>query len=377
MNQDTLIVTICSFTKITEPYLLDENYNRLFSCLQNSEKEELLGVRNRIFRMITSGEWNRDKKPLNTLHYNKELLPGLDFGEKNGTATNYAPAIVRYAGRFFRPLGSPKERLELFIEKQPHLLIISGLYGILDYLDMIQLYSCSLVNDPPSISLYWQKNRILSRIIKKYCHENHIKTIFDFSAVEAYRNLIDWDFVNGNNEFTILHAYNKQNPGDNLLGLLGEFTFKYLNEELRILGEDEPYKLETGDLYLLRRKINPYEPSEYAVEKVEDDKCLVYIVKMVMNIESIIEAVEKEKGFQPSETVGEGINNLFKHRIINQEDVDYLRRINKTRNDVVHEKYQMTTSDVNFRQNDYKYILDRFNSIKDLSKLDLFNIEDI
>ena len=98
----------------------------------------------------------------------------------------------------------------------------------------------------------------------------------------------------------------------------------------------------------------------YAVEKVKDEKYLAFIVKMVINIESIIEAIEKEKGFLLSETVGEGINNLFRHGVINQKDLEYLKQINSTRNDVVHDKYQMTASDVNFRQNDYKYILEKF-----------------
>ena len=92
---------------------------------------------------------------------NKSLLLGPDFGGIDN-APRYLPAHRRYMGRAFR---CSAHRVEKFfavpVAQRPHILIVSGLYGMCEAEEFIQNYDCHLT-DVETISgrplqSYWQE----------------------------------------------------------------------------------------------------------------------------------------------------------------------------------------------------------------------------
>ena len=69
------------------------------------------------------------------LEYNRHLARGPDFG--GDSRARYRPAVERYEGRFFLGLGS--DRGAVLRASPHHLLLLSGLYGVLRSFEPIQL----------------------------------------------------------------------------------------------------------------------------------------------------------------------------------------------------------------------------------------------
>ena len=148
------------------------------------------------------------------LEYNRYLVHGPDFG--GDCRARYRPAVERYEGRFFLGLGA--DRGTRIRASKHHLLLLSGLYGILRPFEPIQLYSCPLAS---RVAQLWRNDGFLTEVLSSYVVERSIERIIDLTAVDAYRRLVDWEEVSGYGA-QVLHCFHVMGAGDYALIPFGQ-----------------------------------------------------------------------------------------------------------------------------------------------------------
>ncbi|MCK5604030.1 peroxide stress protein YaaA [Candidatus Pacearchaeota archaeon] len=137
------------------------------------------------------------------------------------------PAIDRYDGRFYKTLGEKgKEKL---LRSQHHVLILSGLYGLVTPREQIQLYSCP-IEEGSKIQEIWKKHNGLTRILVEYIKINKIKRVFDLTSRKDYRELINWNTMTADTRAEVLHCFSTIGGGDDALIPFGEFMKNYMLE---------------------------------------------------------------------------------------------------------------------------------------------------
>ena len=127
-SSKVLFVSICSLTKAGgghDEYRADEG---IASELTLRLAKKLHWRRERVRQLSTeTTDVTWQGVALSELEYNRHLVRGPDFG--GGDGANYRPAVERYEGRFFLGLGS--DRAAVLRTSSHHLLLLSGLYGVL------------------------------------------------------------------------------------------------------------------------------------------------------------------------------------------------------------------------------------------------------
>ena len=220
-----LFVTTCSLTKaVGGTGAFDPETTVSGSAPRHAE---LLAARREEVRKLVKGGNAADWQgvPLKDLDYNRGLVKGVEFGGRKNAV--YMPALDRYQGRFFQALGDAgKARCR----SNDNLLIVSGLYGLLRVNEPVQLYSCPLSAD---IAAVWQRDSLLTDIVRAYVHRNGVLRVIDLTAMDAYRRLIDWDRV-ASERVEILHCFDSMAAGESALTSFGRL-FRYL----AFLGDDE------------------------------------------------------------------------------------------------------------------------------------------
>ena len=140
----------------------NENYNSLIKDREERVKEyhRLIDVEpNYLFYKDKQKYIKRNKKPIPKDYFKHCLAQGLTM-----------PAIERYNGRFYS-----KILRQLYLEKNQnsnlHILIISGLYGVIEFRDSIIDYHLEMKKNS-----FWtkKKNSIVHDAISKYIKENKI-----------------------------------------------------------------------------------------------------------------------------------------------------------------------------------------------------------
>ncbi len=225
-----LILAICSNQKVKSTGLAEyQPAWRLGEFLPDRLRKGLYAARQQVRHLITTDRVTRDGKLLRDMPFNGHLLDGPDFGRDSGQGS-YLPALQRYDGRFYRELGGAAERRALSLRVKHHLLIVSGLYGLLTPTEQIQCYSCH-VPDHPEIARTWVEGvrpDLLTSLITAYIRRFRIGRVYDFMAVDAYRNLISWEMVRHAVHGNILHCYSNQFAGQSLLPSLGYLAKRFL-----------------------------------------------------------------------------------------------------------------------------------------------------
>ena len=232
-----LILAICSNHKIkTESPCAYSSERGVSAHLLEPLRSRFFEARRHVRVLITSDRVSRDGKLLREMPFNADLIDGPDLGGL-GQAGLYMPALQRYDGRFYRELGTTvAQRDDLAAHMRHHLLILSGLYGLLLPGELIQCYSCHLP-DHPDIAKYWikkTKTDLLTELLIAYIERNDITRVFDFMAVDCYRNLISWEMVRNEIHGAVFHCYSEQFTGAALLPSLGYLARDFLaaqNEE--------------------------------------------------------------------------------------------------------------------------------------------------
>ncbi len=252
-NSNILLITICSNSKLRggeSKY----NPNKSFLSLLENHSKELLTRRQKVYKLLKSREPKRDGMDIKDLPFNQNLNLGRDLG---GTASaEYMPAYKRYTGRFYKELIiSGKSLLQT---TKHHTLIISSLYGLLLPQEMIQTYSCHLPDYDGIVSV-WEKDNFVTSLVLAYIRHFKIKLVFDLTAQEIYRNLINWERVR--KKSSVLHAFGEQNAGPATLPALGTFARKNLlnksNEELLVLPANKSFYSKYESIKLFETRFPP------------------------------------------------------------------------------------------------------------------------
>ena len=220
MEKDSpiLFLTICSFHKKKGGISEYSKQESIVEHLSPSFGSQLLEKRKEIFTLLKSDQIIFDNSNENDHEYNKSLQPSEDLGFSE-TGGVYLPAIERYNGRFYTSLESGKTKI---IESPHHFLIISGLYGLLLAEEPTQLYSVP-IEWGCNVQRAWMENGCITEIFIDYIQTNKIKRIYDFTARDDYRDLINWDRVKMEAGVTVLHAMSTEGAGNNALNSFGEY----------------------------------------------------------------------------------------------------------------------------------------------------------
>lgn len=126
-----LILAICSNHKVRSAERAEWTSTwPVASLLPERHRDALLSGRRFVRWIVNGNAVSRDGKLLREIPYNADLVDGPDFGGSQ-THGGYLPALQRYDGRFYRELGGTSERAALSFRIRHHLLIVSGLYGLL------------------------------------------------------------------------------------------------------------------------------------------------------------------------------------------------------------------------------------------------------
>ena len=157
-----LFLTTCSLTKSRggEPHY-DEN-DAIASGVDADLRSRLLARREEL-RGLVKG--NHDLRwqgvSLADLEFNHDLARGADFGGDHTAA--YLPAIARYRGRFFQALGEGGR--QALRGRRHGALIVSTLYGLVQPMERIQLYSCPL---DAEVAETWDRDALLTDVLCDY-----------------------------------------------------------------------------------------------------------------------------------------------------------------------------------------------------------------
>lgn len=220
----TLILLIDCYHKVDDPgtpdYMMEDSI--LNQPLDAANKDFLNRSRQQVLRLLKEGGLFWQHADVKDIPFNKNLGAGEDFGmDIAGQSSGYMPAFDRYDGDLY--LGLSSEGKQRLLSSGHHVLIISGLYGLLCPLEPVQLYDCILEEHNENYRI-WRENSGLTRVLADYIQVHGINRLFDFTGVHDYRTVIDWDLLKQSVEsLDILHCYYKYADGPKGLRPIGKF----------------------------------------------------------------------------------------------------------------------------------------------------------
>ena len=121
-------------------------------------------------------------------------------------------------------------------------LIVSGLYGLVQPMERIQLYSCPL---DAEVAETWDRDALLTDVLCEYIDRFNVLRVFDLLAIDAYRQLIDWQRI-ADSGTDVLHCFDAMASGESALTSFGMFLASYLIErtEERLIDLDDGDRIE-------------------------------------------------------------------------------------------------------------------------------------
>lgn len=204
-----LFLSICSSTKAGGGSPDYDEGTTLAASLSAKLADALLDRRRQALQLVRDGDFQSHDVRVSEHAHNRELRAGRDFGGRRNAA--YLPAVQRYRGRFFQTLG--QDGAQALVDSSHETLFLSGLYGLLRPLEPIQLYSCPL---EPEIARLWGQDDLLTDALREFSSRKPIARIVDLTAVDAYRNLLDWRRIEEDG-LEVLHAFHPDYKGDSQL----------------------------------------------------------------------------------------------------------------------------------------------------------------
>ena len=227
MRQErVLAVTICSKEKTGGGISRYSSSGSLKEVLPHDSWTRLVEARDSALGMLRDSQ----VRPVGMVHrigeidVNRALRRGPDLGGQD-TGT-YLPAVVRYAGGYYRALGDPTVRLRRVAERPVvDMLILSGLYGLVRPTELIQEYDYYACWDDRIYEL-WRDRSGATEALISYIQAVGAGLVLDLTGIDAYRALVRWQdlIAAGAN---VLRA-EPSLAGDEGLDLLGLFTSEWL-----------------------------------------------------------------------------------------------------------------------------------------------------
>jgi len=245
------------------------------------------------------------------------------------------PALERYDGRFFGAFQKKIGNVSDFIHKRceesnDHLLIISGLYGVLTPAEPIQGYNCD-IPDEREIRQLWKENNLLTEVIISYIKKFGISRIFDFMADDSYRHLIGWELIREEASCTIFYPRCVQQTGVDMLPEFGCAVAHLLDTQDSMNLSDVTFGTKVGGVTFTNNE-PVWIPAGTTFSKREI--CVVWAIRMMANIDK----------FQQGREIPQWIKNA-------------MDEIRKFRNDVVHEPHFDPTPRLDEVRERYKQVV--------------------
>lgn len=277
-SSKVLFVSICSLTKASGGHEEYEAGDAIASELTPRVARKLLYQRERIRQLAgEDSEVAWQGVALRELEYNRHLAQGPDFG--GDSQARYLAAMERYEGRFFLGLGS--DRSAALRASPHHLLLLSGLYGVLRPFEPIQLYSYPLAS---SVAQRWRDDGVLTDVLGSYVVEHAIERIIDLTAVDAYRRLVDWEEVSGYG-VQVLHCFHVMGAGDYALIRFGQALRRRLlgMTESELLGLEPEHRMDGVVFRALPAPGSgfPNEAAMIAASRAEEDIIEAHAIESV------------------------------------------------------------------------------------------------
>lgn len=331
-----LMVIICSNHKISigesNKYVTT---NALRECLLEEHARKLYEGRRKIRALITSDSVTRNRMLLRDLDYNADLVHGPDFQLTDQLQGGlYLPAGKRYAGKFYQALGP--DGSNLLVDSEHHVLIVSGLYGLLTPAELIQCYSCH-VPDHPNITEIWTRHDRLTNVLLAYVRHFGITKVFDFMAVAAYRNLVSWEKIHESLQGDVLHVHSTMFAGDPLLPTLGVVAEKFLTAP-----EDALLRIQAGYVISMDKHRILFQSSPVPKPPAMQEKTSPIvtrfdaILRMHQNLGRILTCISR---VPPKGKFSDRLQQCSAS--LPTEIKRQMRRINEVRNAVIHEDYEI------------------------------------
>jgi len=234
-----VLVLACSATKRGGNEMMHSNRGGVPRCVLSEKIRDTL-FKQRAFTkdLIESGriqgqefqEGNRKSK-----QQNRSLLLGADFGGLENEV-RYLPAYKRYMGRAFQL--EPQQWENFFaVERnaRPHILIVSGLYGLCEAEELIQNYDCHLSDIDSNTGLrlhnYWRQlltELLISHLAGLEKTGCKIGRVLNLLVEDVYRDVIEWDEVNIH--WRVLHQRFEKFAGRQALDHVGVWLQKVVTQ---------------------------------------------------------------------------------------------------------------------------------------------------
>lgn len=354
-----LILTICSNAKLPNGTAQRYDVGAHSITRHLPDLRERIGVARKLaFMHITKA--SRKWEFLSTVPSNSALKCGLDIlpeNQKDDTAHMpiYMPALKRYNGRFYREFKEIVGDVDACIKRLnrdsgDHLLIVSGLYGLLTPTEPIQDYNCN-VPEERVIKELWKYGDFLTDLVIAYMSRHNINRVFDFMAEDAYRHLIDWERIEKLPSCEVFYSHSSfpregEQVGVNLLPRLGHAAGLLFKENPEIkLSDILPGRSVGASGIRLKSDAPKWIPAGTSLS--EQEMYAVWATRMVLNIESFLDAegVPRKQGKRRRQTKEriEGKEFSRRHKTVSE----HMCKINEFRNDVVHEtEYPIETTEI-------------------------------
>ena len=341
-----LILTICSNQKRSndEAQKYNTKARSITRILPDNMREKLVTARALAFFHITKE--NREWKFFSTAPSNKELKrkrgPDIFPEIQQGDAV-YLSALKRYNGRFYANFQSAiDDDIDACVERmneptENHLLIVSGLYGLLTPTELIQDYNCN-VPEEPAIKKIWKERDLLTELVIAYMRKCQINRVFDFMAEDSYRHLINWERIERETNCTIFYPVSSspregEQIGVNLLPRLGHAAGLLLSEEPALRLSDVHSRRTVGAVGVKFVLESPqWIPAGTSLSKREI--YAVWAIRMVATIEKYLEnvGIEKKRPYSVEGRIRDFRNEHSEYKEISR----HMDAINTFRNEVVH-----------------------------------------
>lgn len=353
-KSNVLLVTICSNHKVEGGDRTYDAANIVRHALSREVARQLYEGRRTIRTLLTRDDVARDGRLIRKLPLAMHLVDGPDFHRSECEPEGrYLPAAQRYYGGFYRELG--KDRLSILTNTPHHVVIVSGLCGLLTPREPIQSYSCH-VSDHPDIARTWTEEDRLTEILLEYIKRFSITKVFDFTGDDKYRRLISWEKVRHATRGDVLYCFSEQYAGAALLPSLGTLMKKFLAEpEARLLTiQPKHHEPVADDPPVLFERFPVPESPDIAVE-IQRQMVRLSTADKIGRMRRNISAILRSLARPHDRTFGfvERVNTFESQRRLAPEIARLMREFAAVRNDV--EYRGRVIRDVEWRGIRHKY----------------------